>query len=329
MSVRHKVFSVALAGIAAAAQSQAAVAQCQAGWEPSEDIEIISHATAASGTYRFGLAVIKAIESNDLLPEDVDIEIRTIQGARGSKARRYVALDNADNPYVLQVVTPSQINNPLLTQSPVNYKDFKGVAAVVISPMVMVVNADSPYHSVGDIVAAAEENPGELVLGGGAFGQVASLVGILFEESQGIDITYTPFEDQGILQLLGGHIDFILENPPQFINFVRAGKMRMLATNEKLGFAPEVPTFKEAGYDFQQLRQYRGFWVGDDVCDEAIAYYVDLFDKARKTDEFQDYVAKNSLAPIWITGSELDDMIKAEAAAYRKLGKQLGLIQPE
>ena len=80
-------------------------------WTPNKEIEIISHAKETSSTYAFARAVAKAIEDEKLLPNGVSVKI--VGGARGGKARNYVLNTNAD-PHVMQVLTPSQINNAIL-----------------------------------------------------------------------------------------------------------------------------------------------------------------------------------------------------------------------
>ena len=56
----------------------------------------------------------------------------------------------------------------------------------------------------------------------------------MMADEKGVDITYTPFDDEGVLQLLGGHIDFILENPGQVFKFVKSWK------NENFSFICEI-----------------------------------------------------------------------------------------
>ena len=295
-----------------------------AGWEPDKEVEIVAHAKETSSTVAFARSVIKVIEQENLLPNGVKLTI--IRGARGGKARNYVLNKNKD-PHVLQVLTPSQINNVILTGQEVGYQNAKGISALVVSPLLLTVNADSEYKSLNDIIKKAKANPGKVVQGGGDFGQVASLVGKMMAEEKGVDITYTPFDDEGVLQLLGGHIDFILENPGQVFKFVKAGKMRILASSVKLPSMPEVPTFKKAGYKGTMLAQYRGLWFSNENSNAQANFYSKLMKKVAKTQTFQDYVSKNNLAPISIHQSKLDKMLSDEHAAYFKLSTELNLIK--
>ena len=290
-------------------------------WTPSKEVQIISHAKETSSTYAFARAVIKAIEDEKLLPNGVSVKI--VGGARGGKARNYVLNTNAD-PHVL---TPSQINNVILTKQEVGYKNAKAIAALAVTPLLMTVNSQSEYKSLDDVINKAKSNPGKVVQAGGAFGQVASLVGKMISDEKSVDITYAPFDDEGVLQLLGGHVDFILENPGQVFKFVDAGKMRLLASSVKLDSKPDVPTFKEAGYNGVILAQYRGLWFSDKNTEAQRNFYVDLMKKVSETKSFKEYISKNNMTPMWEAGSSLDKMLEDEHKAYFKLSTELNLIK--
>lgn len=293
-------------------------------WTPSKEIQIISHAKETSSTYAFARAVMKAIEDEKLLPNGVSVKI--VGGARGGKARNYVLNTNAD-PHVLQVLTPSQINNVILTKQEVGYKNAKGIAALAVTPLLMTVNSQSEYKSLDDVINKAKSNPGKVVQAGGAFGQVASLVGKMISDEKSVNITYAPFDDEGVLQLLGGHVDFILENPGQVFKFVDAGKMRLLASSVKLDSKPDVPTFKEAGYNGVILAQYRGLWFSDKNTEAQRNFYIDLMKKVSETKSFKEYISKNNMTPMWEAGSSLDKMLEDEHKAYFKLSTELNLIK--
>ena len=123
--------------------------QFASAWTPSKEVEIVAHAKETSSTVAFARAVIKVIEEEKLLPNGVKLTI--IRGARGGKARNYVLNKNKD-PHVMQVLTPSQINNVILTGQEVGYQNAKGIAAMVVSPLLLTVNADSEYKSLNDII---------------------------------------------------------------------------------------------------------------------------------------------------------------------------------
>jgi len=294
------------------------------GWQPTEEVELVSHGKTTSSTWANADTFARIGNDLGLFPHGIKVTI--IDGARGAKARTYVAKTNAGNPHKLQMLVPSQISNPILGQSDVNRDDFRGIAILLVTPKVITVNADSPYQTFDDLIAAARERPGEIIHGGGTLGSTSSMVSQVIEDYFDIDVTFTPFDDQGVIQLLGGHIDYIFGQPEQVGKFVKAGDMRMLASTRKLEEYPDVPTLAELGYDFEVLDSYRGVWTSKDVPDEAIDFYVDAFRKIYESDQFAEYTRKNSMSADFITGDALDQMIANEIATFTEIAEKMKLI---
>ncbi|MBO42258.1 MAG: hypothetical protein CMM28_00895 [Rhodospirillaceae bacterium] len=322
------MFKISQKSIAYGAVSLAAFAiasaPAHAAWKPSKEVELIAHVKTSSSTYAFASAVLAAIKAENLMPKGVSL--RSVRGSRGGKARAYVGVKNKGNPHMMQALTPSQINNPILAKSKVDYKLFRGVAMMVVTPLNIAVNAKSSYKTMKDIVDDAKKRPGKVIHGGGAFGNVASLVGELWSREAGFKHVYAAFEKQGMLELLGGHVAFGMHNPAQIDKFVKAGKLRIVAASEKLGSYPNIPTFKEAGYNFTVLKQYRGWWMSKDVSDDAVKYYIGVMDKVRKSDSFKKYEKKFNMTSTWVTGKDLDAMLANEYKNYFKLDTELDLI---
>jgi len=315
--------ALTIGGAGLVALALAATAPAQA-WEPTEEIEFITHVGTESSTWAFANKVSEIMRAENLAPHGVTI--RVIEGARGAKSRAYVSMDHKGDPHKLQVIVPSQINNAILAQSEVNKDLFQGVAMLLVSPMVITVNAGSEFKTLKDLIDYAKAHPDELIQGGGDFGTTASMINRIMEDELGIQWKYAPFDDQGILQLLGNHVHFVMENPEQVAEFVKAGRMRTLGTTAKLADFPDVPTFAEQGLDFPILQAYRGFWTSKDVPQEAIDWYTQTFEKVLKHPDFQEYIRANAMVEFWVTGDDFTNLVESEHAAYLKLNTEMGLI---
>jgi tripartite-type tricarboxylate transporter receptor subunit TctC len=103
--------------------------------------------------------------------------------------------------------------------------------------------------------------------------------------------------------------------------------MRLLASSVKLDSKPDVPTFKEAGYNGVILAQYRGLWFSDKNTEAQRNFYIDLMKKVSETKSFKEYISKNNMTPMWEAGSSLDKMLEDEHKAYFKLSTELNLIK--
>ena len=302
----------------------ALVAAPASAWKPSKEVELIAHEKTSTSTYGFASAVLAAIKEKKLLPKGVSL--RSISGVREGMARAFVGVKNKGNPHMVQALSPSQINNPILSKSKVNYKLFRGVAIMVVAPLNLTVPSKSPYKSMNDIVADAKKRPGKVIHGGSTYGNVASLVGEMWAREADFKQTYVAYEKQGMLELLGGHIAYGMHNLVQIDKFVKAGKLRIIAASKKLGTYPKVPTFKESGYKFSVLEQYRGWWLSRDVPDDVINFYISIMDKVRKSAIFKKYEKRHNMTSTWVTGKALDKILAEEYKSYYKLNTDLRLI---
>lgn len=312
-------------GIAAAMVAASTATGLTQGWEPTEEVEIVTHVGNTSSTWANADEVARIINQLDLFPHGVTVT--PMEGARGAKARTYVAKTHAGDPHKLQMLVPTQINNPILARSDVDRSLFRGVAMLVVTPKCITVNSDSDYKTFDDLVEAARNNPGKIIHGGGDLGSTSSMVSAIMEDYFKIDVTYTPFDDQGVIQLLGNHIDYVFAQPENVGKFVDAGRMRFLACSEKLNDYADVPSLKELGYDFEVLDSYRGLWTSKDVPDEAVAFYVDALEKVMASDEMKDFVVKNSMTPDWETGDALDKDLDRKVETFTKIAEQMDLIE--
>jgi putative tricarboxylic transport membrane protein len=314
---RILAFALSLAAAPLAAGAQ--------GWQPTQEVEIVAQSGTTSSVWANADLYARIINEQKLFPQGATVRI--VEGARGAKARTYVAKDHAGDPHVLQILAPTQIQIPIVAQSDVNRSLFRGIAMMLVSPKLFTVNADSPYKTFDDLINAAKEKPGKVIFGGGDPGSTASLVADIMEKYFKIDLTYTPFEDQGVVELLGGHIDFIFDQPEVTTKFVKAGQMRYLAASQKLEAFPDVPTLAELGHNFEVFDSYRGVWTSKEVPDEAVAFYIDAFQKIYESDTFKKYIADNGMNPQWIAGADLDKRLDAEVESFTKIATEMGIIK--
>ena len=145
------------------------------------------------------------------------------------------------------------INPALYAKMPYDaHKDVVAVALVATQPMVLVVRADAPYKTLGDLVAAAKSKPGELTMASAGNGTVGHLTGELFARRAGFQHVHVPYKGAGpaITDLLGGQVTYYLSTPQAVAGFVKAGRVRALAVSsaKRLPMLPDTPTISESGY---------------------------------------------------------------------------------
>jgi len=132
-------------------------------------------------------------------------------------------------------------------------KDFAPIALITADPTVLVVRTDGPYRTLKDFVDAARASPGKInYSSSGVYGTLHVAMEI-FANAAGIKLFHVPYQGGGpaVTALLGGQVEALASGPAAAIGQIRGGKMRALASwsTERLALLPEIPTFKELGYD--------------------------------------------------------------------------------
>jgi tripartite-type tricarboxylate transporter receptor subunit TctC len=130
-------------------------------------------------------------------------------------------------------------------------KDFAAIAHVGYIPLILVVNASSPYTSVKDLIAAARAKPGELQFASGGAGAGAHLSGELLKTTANVDVVHVPYKGNApaLTDLLGGQVTMMFDTITTALPHVKTGKLRALAVTSprRSPLAPDVPTMIEAG----------------------------------------------------------------------------------
>jgi len=87
-----------------------------------------------------------------------------------------------------------------------------------------------------------------------------------------------------------------------------------------------VPTLAELGHDFEVFDSYRGIWTSKDVPDEAVGYYIGVLEQVVASNDYRDFVEKNSIVVDWIVGDELEEELDAKVELFRKIAEEMNLV---
>jgi tripartite-type tricarboxylate transporter receptor subunit TctC len=174
-------------------------------------------------------------------------------GAAGQIAAAAFARAPADGATLFFTTAAPITVAPLLNK--VTYdprKDFVPVAVVAVQPVWVVVNANSPFKSLADIVKQAKDQPGKINYGTSGVGTELHLAAEAVAQSAGIQLVHVPFRGGGevITALLGSQIDFAALSTASIAGAVRQGTLRVLAVSspKRMADFPDVPTFAELGH---------------------------------------------------------------------------------
>src|SRR5215831_2646217 len=140
--------------------------------------------------------------------------------------------------------------------------DFIPIARIVADPIVLIVNTDTPYKTLKDLVADAKANPDKVIYSSSGLYGASHIPTALFAKTAGdLKMRHLPTNGGGpaITAVLGANVNFFMSPTSIALSQIRAGKVQPLAVSsaKRVKALPDVPTFKELGYDLEYY-----FWVG-------------------------------------------------------------------
>jgi tripartite-type tricarboxylate transporter receptor subunit TctC len=201
------------------------------------------------------------------------------------------------------------------------FKDFTPISLIGSSPNMLLVRADSPFKSVGDVIAAARAKPGALSYGHAGNGTSPYLSGELFKYMAKIEITSVPYKGgaPALTDLVGGQIPLTFNNIPESLGQVQAGTVRPLGvtTAERSPVLTNVPTIAEAGVPGYDTGVWWGVFAPAGLPAAIQAKLAKDCADAVQTPGMQAKLSQLGATPI---GSSSDALAKATREDYDKWG---------
>ena len=301
--MKKRMFMGLLGATAMALTTFASTAQAQ--WSPTKPIDFVIMAGAGGGADQIARFVQSVAEKKDLTSRPL---VPNNKGG-GSGAEALIALKGASDPdHTILVTLNSFFATPLRQEGlGIDIQTFTPVAMMGVDPFVLWVHKDSGITTFEDWLETVKAADGEYVMGGTGKGQEDSTVIAWMEGAFGIKIKYIPFDGGGAVakDLAGQQIMASVNNPAEAKGFYEAGDVVPLIafSDERMEAFPDVRTVKELGNDFSYYNQ-RAVVGAPGMSDEAAAYYQDLFQKIYDTEEWQGYMASESLSPLWLSADD-------------------------
>jgi tripartite-type tricarboxylate transporter receptor subunit TctC len=171
-----------------------------------------------------------------------------------------------------------------LTYDPVS--DFVPIISLWEYPSMLIVAADSPFKTVGDLIAAARANPGKLTFASQGNGTAGHLLGEMLNMTQTLRMIHVPYRGaaNATTDLMGGRVDFSFSGGGPAIELVKEGKLRALgiADTRRSKLLPDVPTMTQAGAPGVELTVWFGLAAPARTPPEIVAKLHDVFLAASK-----------------------------------------------
>ncbi|MDF2466613.1 MAG: transporter [Ramlibacter sp.] len=246
-------------------------------------------------------------------------------GASGSIGAQFVAKAPADGHTLLVAPLTSYAMNSLLFPANTGFqldKDFAGVSLVGFLPLVLVVNDGVPAKNVADVVKIAKDKPASLNYGSSGNGSIEHVAGEMFKHQARVSMLHIPYRGAApaMTDVMAGQLQLMFATAPTAVANIKTGKVRplMVATRQRIGALPDVPTAAEAGF--------AGFEVASTYAILAPAgtppaILAKLNAEIGKVLQLPDVKARFQTLGIEITGSTPQEATSQSSAELAKWGK--------
>lgn len=205
------------------------------------------------------VARIFAQRLGDRLGQSVVVDNKP--GANGVVAAQALAASPKDG-YTFLVTDGSMfsINPTIYKNLGYDYKrDFMPVSLAARAPLYLAAYSNVPANTLQEFIALAKSKPGTLNYGSSGIGSTHHLTMEAMKASLGLQVTHVPFKGSGqsVPALIGGQVDVLFSALPSLAGFVKAGQVKLLATNaaHRSSLEPNVPAIAEIipGFDFAPI----------------------------------------------------------------------------
>ncbi|MFM2066247.1 MAG: hypothetical protein RLZZ584_1156 [Pseudomonadota bacterium] len=240
----------ALAGLPAALRAQA--------W-PSKAIRFV--VPFAPGGSSEIVARTTAVELGRQLGQSVYVDNKP--GGGGNVAMQEVARADDQHTLILGHIGTLAVNPYMFDKLPYDpVKDFRAISLLAKVPSLYLVRPDLPVNSLKELIAYAKKNPGKLNYGSAGNGSAGHLAMEYLKMVSETFMLHVPYRGTGpqLTDLLAGRLDLASVGAPAVMSFIKAGKLRCIATGttQRIAQLPDVPTVAEQGYPGFEMTQWYG-----------------------------------------------------------------------
>jgi len=268
---------------------------------PEKAITVVAPSGAGGGWDKTARSLTKVLSEGKLVEQPMTVENKP--GGGGAVFMAEYATQDVKNDYKLFVNSPPILINNLKKEgnSPYGYKDTTPLAQLTKDYGAIAVKADSKFTDLQSVIDALKADPSKVnVAGGSAPGSMDHLIAVLPAFKAGLDpkqVKYLSYDGGGeaMTALLGGNADVIGTDASSLGEYLKAGKIRVLAvfSPERLsGAMKDVPTLKEQGIDADFVI-WRGVFGPKEMGADALGYWENALKTLSESEEWKKELEAN------------------------------------
>jgi tripartite-type tricarboxylate transporter receptor subunit TctC len=281
----------------------------------------------AAGGAGDALVRLIADKVRDALGRSVVVENRTGGAGRiGITAVKNAASDGST--LLITPIAPMAVYQHVyksLDYDPIG--DFAAVSQLATFDFALAVGPQIPANSLSQFVAWAKADTSRAAFGTPGTGDLTHFLGIMIGRAAGLDLSHVAYRGSApaVADLVAGHIPAVITPISDLVEMHKAKRVRILATSgrERSQFTPDVPTFREGGYDIEATSWYGAFAPAKTPA-PTIKRFSAIMAAAVRVPEINDRLRAFGLRPAGTSAAELAAIQKADSERWALAVKASG-----
>ncbi|GAB2462463.1 Bug family tripartite tricarboxylate transporter substrate binding protein [Xylanimonas ulmi] len=295
-------------------------------------LSIVVPADPGGGWDQTGRAMQAGLEAEDLA---ASVSVSNVGGAGGTVGLANIAASN--DPNTLLVMGLVMVGAVETNQAQARIEDTTPIARLTEEQEVIVVPADSPYETIGDLVDDVVARGKAVTVTGGSAGGTDHILAALVLKAAGVTpeavgdtLNYVAYSGGGesLAALLGNNVDAGVSGISEYAEQVNAGALRALAVSgaERDALLPDVPTLIESGYDVE-LTNWRGVVAPGSVDDAQRDRLIELVTGLAQSPSWRGTLEEKGWADAFLAGDEFDTYLAGNITEIQGVLKDIGLVK--
>ncbi len=293
------------------------VASAEAAW-PNKSVRFV--VPFAPGGSSEIVARATAAELSKLLGQGVYVDNKP--GGAGNVAMAEVARADDQHTLILGHIGTLAVNQYIFDKLPYDpNKDFRPISLLAKVPSLYLVHPDLPARNLKEFVALAKKKPGQLSYGSAGNGSAGHLAMEYLKMVTSTFMLHVPYRGTGpqLTDLLAGRLDAASVGAPAVLQFIKAGKLRAIATGtpQRIPQLPDVPTVAEQGFPGFEMTQWYGLLAPASLPQAAVDRLAPAAAKAVKEPGAVERMSADAALSVGSTPAEFAAFIAVEQKRWQ------------
>lgn len=319
------VVSLHIAAVAAAAD---------AGWQPTDPVEIVVPTGAGGENDRVARFIQRILEQKKLVPTPVIV----VNKAGGNQVLSVVYVSKkAPDPHVLLYATGTVLSNHIAGLTDLNYGNLTPIAKHRCDNTALTVAVDSPIKNMRDLIDRLKTDVKSVSFGTVSRGGANNLVLAKALRSGGVDpngLKMVVFKTnaQSMTGVMGKHVDAVASSVSAAFQNVKAGKLRILAVSSPVrltGILADVPTMAESGLDVSGVSNCRYIYAAKGITAAQRTFWENAMAAVIDDEEWKQDIANRNQTQTFLRGKELESDLKATYNGTKAAMMDIGLAKSQ